>query len=1482
MGRKNMGKKKTSAFSKDGSGSSRPEGYRLALKYLQQNDLAAAEAQCRRVLAAFPGDAGVLQLAGLVARQQGDYRKAAVFFSEGIAATPDNPFLHEHLGRVYLLEERFEEAEASFRKALALKPDGASFHARLGDSLQGQEKHPDAVIAYEKAVDLDGKNAGALCGLGNTLRLMGRIALAVEKLEKAVRLHPDMAEAHNNFALTLQDKGELDQALVHYERAVSLAPGNALMHFNLARFYDNMGRHRDAEEGYTRSIKLDPSWIKPRLNLGTVYRRQGKVTKAISCFEALLEGDPDFTPVLHNLGNVYSDRGDTEKALNCFNRVLALNPDLPNTRSSWLLTRHYCSIEAPATFLEAHQEWERVHCRGIDPHGFAFPNSRDPDRPLRVGYVSPDFHKHSVGYFMAPVFSAHKRRQVEVYAYSDNIYRDEATRRMKAHVAQWHSVSGMSDKDLCCLIHGHGIDILVDLAGHTAHNRLPVFARKPAPVQVTYLGYPDTTGLSTIDYRITDAVADPPGSDAFCTETLIRLPNGFLCYQPPPDAPPVTARSSDTVVFGSFNNSAKLSLETIALWAEILRRIPGARLCIKSAVFGDDGARKRVLDLFQANGVLPDRITLWTRTDSTAGHLALYNEIDIALDTTPYNGTTTTCEALWMGTPVVTMNGNIHASRVGASLLHRVGLTDLVARDAGEYVEKVVALAGDRERLRRLHAGLREQMASSPLMDANAFVSDLEAAYRQMWRKWCEGCGKGFPDGICSDDDLVLAGERLFEQGDAEGARQAFVKALAADPANITAHNNLGVLYWQMEDPGNAIRLLEKVLSLKPGDETALQNIDAIRQHFQEPETTFSAEKKADVLFRLGNIYLSSNKFEAAADCFNRTIQIDPEMVAAWHNMGIALAGCGRATEALDCYKKAVELNPGGAPSFNSMGILLKECGGMTEALACFRQAVDVQPDYANAWVNLGNVYLEMSEPDSAEYAFGRALELSPDLPEVHFNLANLYSDRGDSRKAIAGYRKALQLKPDYPAAVAQLYYQARQVCDWPLSEQWGPKLDAHTESFLDAGRRPEEMPFINLTRRMDPGRNLAVACAWSRDISRRMPRGKPSFSHEGKKKRNDRIVVGYLSRDFRNHPVGLLTARMFACHDRNRFRVYGYAYGPGDSGEVRKKITDGCDRFANLGKLSTTASAQKIFEDDVDILVDLTGHTRGNRIDICALRPAPIQVSYLGFLGSSGAEFIDYILTDRMVTPPDQADAYSEKFVYLPDSFMVTDDRQPISEQLYERRDFGLPEKGFVFCSFNNAYKIDPAVFESWMRILKKIPGSVLWLFAKNSLTVKNLKREAANRGVSPDRLVFANKVPLEKHLARLKLADLALDTWSYNGGATTINALWTGVPVLTLAGSHFVSRMTASSLFAVGLKDLVTGTASDYEHLAARLACRPEALDALRARLGKNRSTAPLFDTTRFTRHLEMAYSAMWEKFAAGEAPGPIAVEALPRAVR
>jgi predicted O-linked N-acetylglucosamine transferase (SPINDLY family) len=625
--------------------------------------------------------------------------------------------------------------------------DLASQHHRAGRLAEAEQ-------LYRQILAREPEHAEALHDLGVVAYRMGRSAVALDLIRRAIAIRPNFPAAHYNLGNALKDSGRSDEAIAAYRQAVALKPNFAEALGNLGNTLKDAGKLDDAIAVYRQAIAVEPRYAVTHLNFGNALRESGRLDEAIAAYRQAIVVASGYADAYSNLGNAMQDTGQVTEAIAAFRQAIALDASHATAHSNLLLALQYQPEGEPAAIAEEHRCWNRQHAQPIRLLRQAqdrqaqgghirraqHPNDRDPNRRLRIGYVSPDFRNHSVCRFALPLIAAHDRAGFEVFCYSQVAVPDAATRKVQEHADEWRSIVALSDTQTADSIRQDQIDILVDLAGHTARNRLLVFARKPAPVQVTYLGYPATTGLETIDYRLTDALADPPGvADSYCSERLIRLPRSAWCYQPQ-ESPPVRALpalESHRITFGSFNNFAKVNQPMLERWAELLHRVEGSHLLLKALGLRSETARRSVLQMMQGLGIDADRLDLrgWV---PAAGHLKSYHQVDIALDTYPYHGTTTTCESLWMGVPVVTLAGQSHLSRVGVSLLSNVGLGELVAQTTEQYVSIAAGLAKDLRRLESMRSTLRQHMLASPLMDAPAFAGDVENAYRKMWRVWCE------------------------------------------------------------------------------------------------------------------------------------------------------------------------------------------------------------------------------------------------------------------------------------------------------------------------------------------------------------------------------------------------------------------------------------------------------------------------------------------------------------------------------------------------------------------------------------------------------------------------------------------------------------------------------------------------------------------------------------------------------------------------
>lgn len=595
---------------------------------------------------------------------------------------------------------------------------------------------PEARKLLDEVCRIDRVDAESWFILGIVNGKLGDVEGSIASLRQAVKLNPGNALAYFNLGTILREQSRLDEAIKAFQEAARLAPQQLEAQAALGSMLLSVGRLEESANAYRNLTRLKPSDAEAFAQLGGVTQVLGNLAEATACYRRVLQLDPGYARVHDNLGCVLCDQGLYGEAIASHRRALQITPNEVAVHSNLLLTMQYLPEPDAGEIYAEHCNWAKIHAAALDEaQGYA--NSAEPNRRLRIGYVSSDFRAHSVAFFFEPLLANHDGGSVEIFCYSGVPRPDAVTQRLQGMAHYWRTIAGLPDEQVAQMIRTDGIDILVDLAGHTSGSRLRLFARKPAPVQVTWLGYPDTTGLDVMDYRLTDELADPAGREAWYTEKLLRLPGCFLCYKPLPEAPEVAslpALEKGYVTFGSFNNLPKINEKVIALWAELLRSIPSARLFIKSPPLTDAVTCERYYGLFEAQGISRERIELIGRTASQAEHLDLYKRLDIALDPFPYNGTTTTCEALWMGVPVITLAGERHSGRVGVSLLNAVGRPEWIAQTSEQYLAIARNLAQDVQGLATIRGSLRGQMAASPLCDGASFARKVEAAYREMWR----------------------------------------------------------------------------------------------------------------------------------------------------------------------------------------------------------------------------------------------------------------------------------------------------------------------------------------------------------------------------------------------------------------------------------------------------------------------------------------------------------------------------------------------------------------------------------------------------------------------------------------------------------------------------------------------------------------------------------------------------------------------------
>ncbi|WP_130470853.1 tetratricopeptide repeat protein, partial [Candidatus Magnetaquicoccus inordinatus] len=730
-------------------------------------------------------------------------------------------------------------------------------------------------------------------------------------------------------------------------------------------------------------------------------------------------------------------------------------------------------------------------------------------------------------------------------------------------------------------------------------------------------------------------------------------------------------------------------------------------------------------------------------------------------------------------------------------------------------------------------------------------------------------------------------------------------------PNNPTFLNNLGIVYSSLGQREKAIECYRNAIAAQPNFYMALGNLGGMLADLNQFAEAIIYYQKAlqakpescEVLNSLGNVLVRSNQHAAAIECYQKVLALQPGHADAYNGLATVMREQGNLEQSIAFYKKGLELHPDHYGLYNGLGSTLLVQGKPLDAIEAYQQAINKYPDQANAYHNVGNVLRDLGRLNEAIEYHQKALSLNPSLYQTHNSLGNVYQEQGQLEQAIACYQKALSIYPNDTDTLSNLALILTDLNRWDESLTCYQKAAAlapekvtlhcdvlnqllHLAEWQDIPARYQQMMQVFHSGRGEasPFVMLALPCTApeQRENAERYMRNKyparADLAAEHPRRFGERIKVGYFSSDFQNHPVAYLTAELFELHDRSRFEIYAYSFGPDDGREMRRRIMASADHFVDLRPLSHEASAQRIVADGIHILIDLNGFTKHARLQVLAMHPAPIQITWLGYLGTLGAPFIDYLLTDHFITPPGSEPYYTEKLLRLPECFQPNDRQRNIAEITPTRLQRGLPEQGFLFASFNKVYKINPDIFTVWMNILRRTPGSVLWLVAENQRVESNLRREAAARGVEPTRLYFVPKMALADYLANYRLVDLVLDTHPYNSGTTASNALWAGCPMLTCAGDTFVSRQAGSLLRNVGLSELVCHSMAEYEEVAVKFYHHPEQLLAIRHRLQANLLTSPLFDSPRFTRHLESAYQLVMQRYLQALPPDHISVPALP----
>lgn len=948
---------------------------------------------------------------------------------------------------------------ANYRKALAALPNDAHTYLHIANCLKELEQFDEAEAAYQRAIELDPSSALILCHYGELLTKAKRNAQAIPIYQAALLLDPDNATTHNSLGMALQATGKLDLAIAAYQQMLMLMPGSAVAYNNIGSIQQAQGQTETAIQNFRRAVEIEPRFSDAHCNLGTCLMNLGRYEESLESNLRSIALNPEDLHAHTNISAVLNTLGRIDEAIEHCRLALTINPGWAYVHSNLLFSISHSALTNPAQLLAEHRRFAAQFETPLRAQWPQHANERDPARRLRIGFVSADLNNHAVASFITPVLENLQHAPgLELLAYCNSPRNDDVTQYLRTLMSAWRQVEHLSDADLARQIISDGIDILIDLSGHTGHNRLQAFARKPAPLQLSWIGYPGTTGLEAMDYYLTDRFYSPPGllDDQF-TEKLLRLP-ACVPFLPSPLAPPVSpapASEHGYITFGSFNRANKLSRDVIARWSKLLHALPDARMVL--AGMPSEHISNKLRAWFAREGIRAERLSFYARTD-IGDYLALHRLVDVCLDTFPYAGGTTTFHALWMGVPTLTMTGSTLPSRVGAMVLEHAGLHDFIAQDEADFIRKGKLISGNIPHLAALRFGMRTRMNNSPIGQPALIAAGLEDALRSMWQRWCAELPPVSFDAdpeqsslqpralslkalneVNVDAALLLAIEH-HQAGRFVEAETLYLAIIHSLPQHAIANHNMGLLAEQLGFHDDALPYLRTAMSANPDEiqfchsyaqalmqagqtELAMTTLSgAIERGTGTAESqallaraqaamagadTTPTQAEAD---RIVELYQAGSHVEME-NAAQALVARYPASGFAWSALGTALQALGK--DALPPLQRAVQLTPEGAQAHADLGNAWQGTGEYGAAIECYLRAIALDPALAEAYGNMGSAQHAMGDAAAAADSFRKALHVEPAYALAHANLGNVLATLGHLEDATTSYRAALALVPD-------------------------------------------------------------------------------------------------------------------------------------------------------------------------------------------------------------------------------------------------------------------------------------------------------------------------------------------------------------------------------------------------------------------------------------------------------------------------------------
>ncbi|CAH1903940.1 Protein O-GlcNAc transferase [Candidatus Nitrotoga sp. HW29] len=1291
----------------------------------------------------------------------------------------------------------------------------------------------------------------------------GRLVDAMMIYRQVLAVQSRHPQCHYNLALALQFLNQTDAAIASYQRAIEINPGFAEAHNNLGNIFQNLDRLEDARQSYSRALASNSRLPQAQFNLGLILKKQKRFSLAVEHFQAAIDIAPDYEEAYDNLCSLLKFLDRTEEWLDAFKKFERLN-----NKTDWFFV---AGLSACRYLGDFNREQNYLHALSAHPltdgdigvldnilgiaqyfdlpqaqllrlyhaynqavkrqHFSEFPlvsPYRSQHTKLRIGYLSADFRVHVMGKLMIEVLARHDRSQFELYLYSLASQTDALTTQFSTISDKFVDIHTLSARQAAKMIAEDDLDILVDLCNHTSYSNALILAYKPARVQITHLGAHGAIGMDTVDYKLTDHYADVPGNAAYLIEKLLPMKGCLFPFhhvEPASDIHLSRAElgiAENAVVLGVFANIMKFSPRSLQTWAAILTRNEQAVLAFSPL---KENEKASYLRQITAAGIDPARVKFIPAAKDEQFNRARYALLDMALDTFPYSGGDTTLAALDMGVPVITLCGQRHSERTSYSILMNLGVPEIIAHSEAEYIDLACRLASDTGWRGTVVEKIRRGLADSPLVDMDAYTRHLEDAYRDAIAQ-CP-----LKDAIVNDDNKALFQNavRQHQANNLMEAADGYRHVLLHEPDHAAALYLYGVLLEQAGQEDDAIVQLQRAIAVSPS--------------------------YLDAHLALGNLYLKLGQMEDAVTGFNTALQVKPGHFTALNGLGRALTGAGHLPQAVTTLQQAIQSQPQESSAYFNLGVAYQKQGLPDAAMAAYHRALALEPNNTEALFNLGVLFQQQGMAERAAACYQQVLRIEPDHTSAYYHLGDVLFDAGKINSWLENFKQFRRHAP--PSAMLAVY--GLQACQYlgEIEQQQAYLDDLLSDEYAflnaaDALDRLEEILYLLLFFDIPPEHLFALYQRYNQ-LSKQTYTPQLSLSARAA---GGKIRLGYLSADLRDHVMGKMIYQAISRHDAEQFEVYCYSLSAQQDAWT-ERFRACSHRFVSIANLDARSAANRIAEDNLDILVDLSTHTKDSLPAILAYKPARLQITHIASAGAMGLDSIDFKLTDQYADTPANQAYLLERLLPMQGCIFPYRHIAPASQHNYQRTKLGIKKNAIVLGAFVTLMKLSPRCLALWRRVLEALPNAVLAFSPPNLEAKAGYLQRLKAAGIAATRVVFIPPGKDDTHnQARYTLVDMVLDTLPFGGVNGTLEALDMGVPVITLRGERHGERTGFSILTNLGVTETIASNEQEFIDIAKRLANDQTFYASVKDAIRRGLADSPLVNMDDHARHLEEAY--------------------------